>query len=390
MGGGGLVPGTLIVTGRGLVPIEAVLSGDRVLTHTGRFRTVTRTTGRLQRGGAVRLLAKGLQPVCCAPGQLWLAVGRKDTRRFTVARVTGPQWLRADALRARLRRKWNWSRGPYHALLVPALQSAVERLDLLPYRPDSLEEGEGLRLKGSRCRPVPRFLTLGHELGRLVGLYLAEGSGNHKILQWYFHLDEVELAAEVQGLLRTLFAARSSNWTRPELTSRWIQTSNGILAAFFRSLGKRAPYKHMPEWALTGPQEFRAALLSGLTDGDGCYRADGSTALATSSRSLAEGARLLLWSQGQHGSLSHRKQRESSIRGRTLVGGREIYQVAWKERVAGPSIRFFEGYTEFFLKETAAVLYDGLLYHLEVEEDGSFVTVAGSAHGGSSGPPPAA
>jgi hypothetical protein len=387
--GPGLAPGTLVVTASGLVPVEAVLRGDRVLTHAGRFRAVTRTLANPHQGGAVRLLGKGLEPVWSAPGQLWLAACRKDTRGHRTGRTGGPRWVRADALRARLRRQGNWSRGPYHALLVPAVRPAAARIDLLPYRPDALEEGEGLRLKGSRCRPVPRSLALGRALGRLVGLYLAEGSGNRKDLRWYFHLDERELAAEVQELLRAVFGARSSNRELPRVTSRVVQTSNGILAAFFRSLGKRAPYKHMPEWALAAPPEFREALLTGLTDGDGCYRADGSTTLTTSSRSLAEGARLLLWTRGQHASLSRRAQRESSIRGMRLAGGRVVYQLSWRRPVAGTAVRFAEGRAEFFLKEATPVPYDGPVYGLEVEEDASYVTVGGAAHGGGAGPPPA-
>src|SRR5665213_193208 len=56
-----LVPGTLIFTRRGVVPVEDVKVGDEVLTHKGRWRAVTETMANPVGGKAVyEIRARGL------------------------------------------------------------------------------------------------------------------------------------------------------------------------------------------------------------------------------------------------------------------------------------------------------------------------------------------
>ncbi len=54
-----LVAGTLVHTGRGLVPIERVRIGDTVLTHTGQYKRVTNTAQRYYNGDVVTLRRDG-------------------------------------------------------------------------------------------------------------------------------------------------------------------------------------------------------------------------------------------------------------------------------------------------------------------------------------------
>src|SRR5262249_39575932 len=160
----------------------------------------------------------------------------------------------------------------------PVIRSSGQvEIDLKKYRPEALETAAGLRLKNSRCNSLPRYLPLNKASGRLIGLYLAEGSGNNKDVMWYFNARETDLAEEDRRLLWAWFRARSSIYPKPEYNPWATQTSNGILAAFFRSLGNRAPLKHIPEWATTAPPDFIDGLILGLTDGDGHYQEDGTT-----------------------------------------------------------------------------------------------------------------
>src|SRR5204863_6233299 len=137
-----------------------------------------------------------------------------------------------------------------------------------------------------------------------------------KDLMWYFGKPETHLAEEVRQLLADFFRARVSIRVQDSCNTLVVQTSNSILASFFRSLGKKAPCKHIPGWALQAPAEFREGLLSGLIDGDGHRRPDGICGLTTSSLSLAYGLRLLLWSQSKHAALVQRQQ----VKGRTIRG----------------------------------------------------------------------
>jgi hypothetical protein len=51
-----LVQGTLIQTERGSVPIESVVVGDKVLTHTGNYKLVTAHRSKVCEGGVVRII----------------------------------------------------------------------------------------------------------------------------------------------------------------------------------------------------------------------------------------------------------------------------------------------------------------------------------------------
>jgi intein/homing endonuclease len=70
-----------------------------------------------------------------------------------------------------------------------------------------------------------------------------------------------------------------------------------------------------------------------------------------------------------------------------LIEGRPCYQLSWKKRVAGTSIRFFDHYAEFYLKEANSIGYEGPVYNLRVQEDESYVTVGGVVHNCNTCPP---
>ena len=70
-----IAPGYLVVTKRGLVPIEQVVRGDFVLTHKSRWQEVTGTTCTWYRGDAVRLRACGfVEILMTAEHPVWSAL----------------------------------------------------------------------------------------------------------------------------------------------------------------------------------------------------------------------------------------------------------------------------------------------------------------------------
>ena len=56
----GVLPGALVTTSLGAIPVEGVSAGDVVLTHRSRWRTVTRTSMQFYDGEAVRFRPPGL------------------------------------------------------------------------------------------------------------------------------------------------------------------------------------------------------------------------------------------------------------------------------------------------------------------------------------------
>lgn len=80
-----LLPGQHVVTSRGYVPIESVLVGDYVLTHTGRYRRVLRTLRRPYSGRYVEVRAGG-NSVCVTPEHpVYTASGWVEAVRLTAS-----------------------------------------------------------------------------------------------------------------------------------------------------------------------------------------------------------------------------------------------------------------------------------------------------------------
>lgn len=387
-------PGTLVYSEHGVKPIQDISEGERVLTHRGRYRRVRRTMMRPYMGDMVRLRGKGLDSVLVTPNHPFVATGSHRTyskaARALVHRKTPAQWVDAGELRARGKRKARgYNKRPYDNVVIPALSCVGERdvLDLSETARDGVFEVDGkLRFSNPRSVSVPRHVGLDERFGRLVGLYLAEGSTNDHQTVWYFHEDEHHLHSEVQDTLSDLFGVSSAVRHRSRGRVRSVIASNRILRDFFNHFGKRASGKHIPAWAMEAPQEFIDGLLAGYVDGDGHERENGTRTLTTVSTSLAWQVRLLLWSRKVHSSISRCSASELIINGiETRSEGSFSLQWAEERDQSRTSVSFAEedtggAYAEFFLKDATVEDYEGFVYNLSVEEDESYVTVGGACH----------
>ena len=140
---------------------------------------------------------------------------------------------------------------------------------------------EGIIMQGGVLTQVSapvRRIPLSEKLGRLVGLYLAEGATTPNKVVWTFSADEKE----------TLVARRSRSSRRclgQKLgCSTPHNTINVVLTAscgrhFLSVSGHRPGSKRLPAALTDGPRVFLEATLRGWIDGDGHRRR--SSALGT-------------------------------------------------------------------------------------------------------------
>ncbi len=120
----------------------------------------------------------------------------------------------------------------------------------------------------------PRSLPLDHELGKVIGLYAAEGCHAACGVSFAFHRDEKHL----HGLLARFARALG-------MRARLLETSeNGVCVnvsfKIMRYLvehfvgGQNAPTKYFKPSVYAAPEEFRRGLLEGMLEGDGHWSHD--------------------------------------------------------------------------------------------------------------------
>ncbi|MCW6003864.1 Hint domain-containing protein [Micromonospora sp. CPCC 205371] len=336
------VAGTLILTDRGLCPIEEIEPGQMVLTHRNRWRRVVaaKMTGISE---TVRIHGRGGSVRCTPDHRFWSAEvyteqSRISGRQKRVRKLGSPEWTQAADLVGR-------------ATATPA-----------------------------RVEPLPIPLPEGWEWADLpanfwwfVGRWIGDGWTDTT------GAARVSICCGVSETEQLADALRETGWA-------WHQNGGGGGAARFRfsspplyawlrqEFGTAAHNKRIPAWLLGADEDVRRAFLAGYVSADGWHgphssgRGRPSTSVHTVSRSLALGTRLLAATLG-HSATVHQGHASQ-------LSKRPTYRINWPE--GGPGEPYAQSWSDdshlwgrvrrVELDEVAVPVYD-----LEVEEDHSFV-----------------
>lgn len=371
------LPGTEIVTIRGLVPIEEIRVGDRVLSHTGRWRRVTKTFQNPVHDQAFEIQAKGFDPLRVTGNHPVLSAVYTQSRAHKKA-LQGTDWKAARDLRPR------GIRGGFDALVLPQIADEGQQMLRLSdhirgKRFAVREEGGQLVHAHPMAAPLPAQVPMSKALGRILGLYLAEGSTGGGKLQFYLGAHERHLRRLLIRDLQAVFG----------LESKEVATTQGVVAVNCQSAMLvelfacgTARTKKLPEWAWQGGREFLSSVLRGWLAGDG-HKSELTRRGTTVSRDLAWQMRLIAIACGFEAGLMQAKLGTGGcINGRLIRANYPANVVSWKARRT-------RGYGSFTMEScgmTAAVQrkepipYLGDVYNLEVEEDESYTTTGGVVH----------
>lgn len=284
--------GTPTLTARGVVPIETVRVGDQVLTHEGRWRSVTATMSR--------------EAMVCRAGS-WLTATAEHPffarRQRWKNKLSGgfhdAEWVEAQDLDG-------------HFLAVPSSVPALP-VPAIPGRPLPVNQ--------------PRFWWM-------VGRWL--GDGWVRIERSKHRRTEAVICCGLEegaALARRLFGL-GLTWTRSleRTTIRYTTAHSGLAPWLVEHFGRGADKKTIPGWVFGMPVEHRQALLDGYLSADGFRAVYSELGVNTVSPCLAVGVRVLATTLNMHVSMTmSQAARRATIEGR-LVSERALYQLRLSKR----------------------------------------------------------
>jgi formate hydrogenlyase subunit 6/NADH:ubiquinone oxidoreductase subunit I len=243
-------PDTDVMTNPGIRPMREIYVGDRVLTHTGQYKPVTKTwkfeyTGPLYK---VKVMGKARPLVCTADHRI-LAVRRPISTRHDrrLLRATQPLQMTLPS---------ELKRGDY--VVTPIPRRVVDQ-DEFKVEYTGISGKHEIKL---RTEP---------DLFRLIGYYLSEGSTYEPGRQVYFSFGshEHDLVRDASNLLRKHFAKEPKvDILRHHVAN--LRIGSTLAMIFFSQFGRGAQNKGIPDWVFCADRDKQVQLIKGIWLGDGC------------------------------------------------------------------------------------------------------------------------
>ena len=235
-------------------PIENVRVLDRVATAEGRTGLVLAVMARQADAGIVQVVIRGHQRLRCTPNHPVLTQrGYVRADELTKGdRVAVTRYLPVD-----------------DSIIVPG--DLVDVSELRGVIDGRVNTGGVI----SDVARLPELLGKTPDLGRLIGLYAAEGCTSVNRVAWSFGAhEEHTLVAETIALVKSALDATARIQRRPNNAINVVlygKTWRRLFSALVPGTAKHGD-KHLSEHVTHGPREFLAALYDGWQAGDGHAR----------------------------------------------------------------------------------------------------------------------
>ena len=283
--------GTMVKMGNGEEkPIESICVGDEIITHKGNIGTVSHTMNRHYTGSAVELRAYGLaEPIRCTPDHgVWI---RPQLLATNPCPVCGGLF---KSLLAHLRQQ-------HDAQHVHAYKDYSRYTEGFK-RAELIRSGDYARTS----LPPRASVKCPHTwYGRLLGLYLAEGSlsiinntydsktkglrvyQNHRV-EFCFNINEVALVEETKDLVEKFTGKRPSSFDYPS-SHRTVVRSHSVDLHDWLLLhaGKYSDSKKLSDYVMGWETDVLKTILESWLEGDGHWHKENEVLKGTTvSRAL--------------------------------------------------------------------------------------------------------
>lgn len=347
--------GTLIRMGDGSHKrIEDVRVFDHVLTAEGRVRQVTQTMGRFFEGDLVGVRARGLGTgLTCTPEHPFLT-----TRGY----------IRADSLRMSDHLATPFRMGDDHPALLDVASLVGERVfKRAAAQGISVRRHHGVAGRAETetiVSPLPESIELTPEFGRLLGLYLAEGTLGGSYTGFCFGLHEADtLVAETVELLQSVLGVHGRIQWRRQNNVAVVKIGGVHWGKFFSAVaGIGANGKRLLPEVAAGTSAYRDAVLHGWLDGDG-YDRRGTRVGVTVSKQLALDMFAIARDLGYRAALRPAEPRDRQ---------KAYYLEVGEDKQGAQDFRKLTDLTRH--------AFAGRVYNIEVEDDHSYVAEGFGVH----------
>lgn len=370
-------PGTLIRMADGSQKkIDRVQLLDEVLTAEGNRRRVMRTMVRSHTGvihrikvwGHRHLRATAEHPILTKRGYVpvesltkddWVAIPKYAPNR--IESIVPAEYVNVGNLRSRR--------------LLASIDKGKDWIAQIP----------GKKATRISVSSLPEIIKLDRRFGRLVGLFLAEGSSSEGKIVFHFHTKELgTLVSEVADSFRELFGVESvvvtGRGNRPNCTEikvygkMWVQLFTELCAT-------GSSVKRVHPALCGGPKEFLEGVLSGWMDGDGLGK-EHSHGGVTVSHELAMNMYDIATALGYRPTV---ETLQVAVNPKHKIKRRLLrYVVKWPKsgggNVLAPWSEQDERYVWRKVAEVDTESYSGHVYNLEVEDDHSYVAESIGVH----------
>lgn len=352
--------GTTVLTKRGLVPIEAIVVGDEVLTHVGRYMPVTHIMSRT--APTITLHGQGHWGLEVTPNHPFLSSSRtriypphKERRpgNYVQHGLARPEWVAAEDMTGK-----HWlSHTVYPELPIPPLV---------------FRGNEGLRGQSFEWAP---------ELFWIIGAWVGDG--------WVRYAEggdgitprgEVLICAGKHEavILRNALTAAHLRFAESDerTTTRFTISSRPFARWLTENFGRYAHGKHIPAWLLGMPISARRAFFEGYVFADGSTTHPDTydrevVVASTVSYQLAIGLRMLALTLGYATTLKrYARNRVAQIESRD-VQERPTYMLRFARSERHSFV--LGGYRSGGVRRIEAGADMTTVYDITVAEDESFV-----------------
>ena len=318
-------PETEIYTDRGLKRIDRVALNDNVLTHSGRWRPVTRLIAREYEGDLAEIETYGnYESLKCTP--------EHPVRTLNPTTQTY-EWTKAKDL----------NKGDF--VVMP------------------------------RTKPSTQIIS--QSLAKLIGWFITEGSFIKNGIQFTLGSYETEYIQEIKEI-GTELGYKPMVYETPTATN--VIIANTRLCDFLLTeCGTLAANKRIPFHLISGHE---AALYETLIKGDGCKaktKKEKWDAFTTVSKHLAYGVQILASSLGYKAGIAFRAGGKGVIEGRE-VDCQDSYGIQIRKSGKDIKIKPAKHGTGVMVRSIKRVPYSGTVYNLSVKHDESYVAAGRVVH----------
>ena len=365
------MPGQIVYTERGPIPIEECTTEDRVLTHNGRFCKINQVSTRNYDGKTYTIQSWNNTDVTLTDEHPILVLDQNKERK----------WVRADEVEfGRTDSSWrnDWSQKWRHHTCFPRKfnfpkyditnGNKILFLDILDDNEHYVEIAgyihcqKNAKSTGTYGKSIWHCVDLNRDFGYFVGLWLAEGSFGkcEKVLNFTFGIHENRLHEFVSKFLENLECKFSVKHRQNKSTTDIEVYSKPLAQTFLKMFGKGCRYKSIPNYLLyINNNDFHNGLLEGILDGDS--KRSEQTCLKLANRTLIYQVKMLL------------AQRGVSVRVNKV--NEDHYYIQWRENISKARYTTCdEKYLYTPIRSVVVQDYNGPVYNLAVEQDESYLT----------------